>query len=340
MDKKISVALVAVLVGLISFAHGSSQEPFYRGKTIRIIVGFSAGGGYDTYSRVIARHLGKHIPGNPSIIVQNMTGAGSLIAANHVAMVAKPDGLTVGHFIGGLFLQQLLGRPGIEFDARKLEYLGVPVQDSTIFLLSKASGVTSIEKWLASKVTVKLGGVGPGSATEDIPRVLQATIGLPLQIVSGYKGVPEIRLAVKGGEVSAVAGAWETFKLQWRGELEAGEVGVILQTIPKPHPELPRVPLAIDFAKSDEARKLIEVGVHAYGATARPYVLPPGSPKERVHALRKAFMDTMNNSEFLAEAKQARLEINPLSGEELERIVGSLFTLDPPLIAKLKEILK
>lgn len=340
INRKAYAVLVASMIGLGCGPHLFAQEPFYKGQAIRIIVGLSAGGGYDIYSRAIARHMAKHIPGNPTIIVQNMTGAGSLIAANHVTMVSKPDGLTIGHFIGGLFLQQLLGKPGIEFDARKLEYLGVPVQDSTVFVLSTASGVTSIEKWLASKTPIKLGGAGPGSATEDIPKVLQATIGLPIQIVSGYKGVPEIRLALKSGEVSGVAASWETSKLIWRNELEAGAVRVVLQTIPKPHHDLPEVPLAINFAKDDEARKLIAAGVHAYGATARPYVLPPGTPKERVRILKKAFIDTLSDGEFLAEAKKALLEINPLTGEELESIIRDLFKLDPPLISKLKSILK
>jgi tripartite-type tricarboxylate transporter receptor subunit TctC len=242
MDWKACGIFLIMLLGLIPAIQGLAQEPFYKGKTVRIIVGFSAGGGYDTYSRAIARHIGKHIPGNPSIVVQNMTGAGSLIAANHVGVAAGSDGLTIGHFIGGLFLQQLLGKPGIEFDSRKFEFLGVPVQDSTIFLLSKASGITRIEEWMATKAPVKLGGVGPGSATEDIPKVLQATIGLPVRIVSGYKGVADIRLAVSGGEVAGVAGSWETFKLIWRKELQAGEVSVVLQAVPKPHPDLPRFP--------------------------------------------------------------------------------------------------
>ena len=140
----------------------TAQESFYQGKTVRVIVGGSAGGGYDTYTRLIARHLGKHVPGNPNFVVENMTGAGTLISANHVYKVAKPDGLTIGHFIGGLLLQQVLGKPGIEFDGQKFEYLGVPAQDNTVIGISKASGVSSIENWLATKTSLKFGGVGPG----------------------------------------------------------------------------------------------------------------------------------------------------------------------------------
>jgi len=176
------------LVLMASAAHASTHD-FYKGKTIRVLVGFAAGGGFDTYSRVIARHIGKHIPGDPAVIVENMTGAGSLIAANHVYNVAKPDGLTIGHFIGGLFLGQVLGQKGVEFDARKFEFIGAPVQDHVVCALTKASGITTIEKWTAAKAPVKMGGTAPGNSTPDnATRVLKAALGLPIQLVSGYKG--------------------------------------------------------------------------------------------------------------------------------------------------------
>ncbi|MEK7879644.1 MAG: tripartite tricarboxylate transporter substrate-binding protein, partial [candidate division NC10 bacterium] len=326
--------------GLASGASASAQESIFKGKTIRIIVGFSAGGGYDTYSRVISRHMGRNIPGNPTIIVENMPGAASIIAANHVYKVAKPDGLTIGHFIGGLFIQRLLGKAGIEFDARKFEYIGVPAQDTYALGVSRASGITSVEQWIASKTVVKFGGVGPGSATDDVPKLLMATIGLPVQLVSGYKGTADIKLAFNSGEVHGVCNAWESFKATWRKERDAGDLVIVLQNTPQPHPDLPNVPLAISFAKTDEARKLIQAGIHTIPPTARPYVLPPGTPKERVLLLRKAFMDTMKDPEFLADAQKAKLDINPLDGAELERNVHEVFSLDPMLAARLKEILK
>ncbi|HET8563699.1 MAG TPA: tripartite tricarboxylate transporter substrate-binding protein [Candidatus Binatia bacterium] len=317
-----------------------AQESFYKGKTVRIIVGASAGGGYDTYSRTIARHIGKHIPGNPTFAVENMPGAGFLISANHMYKVAKPDGLTIGHFIGGLFLQQLLGKSGIEFDARKFEYIGVPAQDNYMLGVSKSTGITSIDQWLASKAVVKLGGVGAGSATDDIPKVLATTIGLPIQLVSGYKGTADIRLAFHSGEVHGVCNSWESFKATWRKELDAGDVIIVLQNVAKPHPDQPKLPLAINYAKTDEAQKLIKALVHSVGPTARPYVLPPGTPKDRVQTLRKAYMDTMKDPEFLADAAKAKLDINPLDGAELERNVREVFNLDASLIPRAKEILK
>jgi len=201
------VGLAAFFLFLMLAAPSPAQDTFYKGKTVRIIVGAAAGGGYDTYSRTIARHMGKHVPGNPTFVVDNMPGAGFLIAANHIYRVAKPDGLTIGHFIGGLFLQQLLGKPGIEFESLKFEFVGVPTQDNYTLGISKSLGITSVDQWLKSKTVVKLGGVGVGSATDDIPKVLKEAIGLPVQIVSDYTKTATVKLAFNNGEVQRICNA-------------------------------------------------------------------------------------------------------------------------------------
>src|SRR5262245_29378348 len=289
MNPVIFYTLVALFLTIgFSSRRGLAQDNFYRGKTVRIIVGASAGGGYDTYSRTLARHMGKHIPGNPTLVVDNMPGAGFLISANHMYKVAKPDGLTIGHFIGGLFLQQLLGKPGIEFDSRRFEYMGVPAQDNYMLGVHKSTGVASIEQWLSAKTMIKFGGVGVGSATDDIPKVLGAAIGLPFQLVSGYKGTADVRLAFNSGEINGICNSWESFKATWSKELSAGDVVIVLQNIAKPHPDQPKLPLAINYAKTEEGQKLIKALVHSVGPTARPYVLPPKTPKDRVQILRKA----------------------------------------------------
>lgn len=318
----------------------SAQEPFYKGKTIRIIVATAPGGGYDLYTRTLARHFGGHIPGNPVVIVDNMTGAGGLIATNHVYKVAKPDGLTIGHTIGSLFLAQLIGKPGIEFDGRKFGFIGAPAQDTQLLTVHRRTGIKTVEQWLASKTTVKFGASGPGSANEDIPKIVKEVLGLPLQIVSGYKGSAEIRLAVNSGEVDGISIPWESLKGTWPKEMEAGDVIVVLQAAGRSHRELANVPLAMDFAKTEVARKLLQAGVNNFGATARPYVLPPGTSKDRVENLRKAFMETMKDPEFAAELKKAKLDLNPLDGATLERNVKEIFDLDPVLVPKLAEILK
>lgn len=331
---------IAIAIGIACGNQAYGQEPFYKGKTIRIIVPFSPGGGYDIYSRIIARHIGKYIPGNPVVIVDNMTGAGGLIGTNHVYKVAKPDGLTIGSPIGTMFVQQLVGKPGIEFDGRKFEYIGAPAQDTQLLAVHKRTGIKTVEQWLASKTPVKYGATGPGSANEDIPKVVRAAIGLPIQIVSGYKGSSDIRLAFNGGEIDGLANAWESFKATWPTEMEAGDVVILLQAAGRGHPELPKVPLVIDYAKTEVARKLVQAAINNYGATARPYVLTPGTPKDRVEILRNAFMETTKDPEFVAELKKAKLDLNPLDGATLERNVKEIFSLDQALVPKLAEILK
>jgi tripartite-type tricarboxylate transporter receptor subunit TctC len=234
----------------------------------------------------------------------------------------------------------LLEKPGIEFDARKFEYIGVPAQDNYAMVVARATGIASAEQWLASRSRIKFGGVGIGSPTDDIVKILAETIGLPVQLVTGYKGTADIRLAFQSGEIQGVCNAWESLKATWRKELESGDATIVLQTTAKPHPDLSNVPLAIGFARTDEARKLIQVGIHTVPFTARPFVLPPGTPKDRVQILRRAFMATMQDPEFLAEAQKAKVDINPLDGAELERYVRDIFNLEPALVAKLKEILR
>ena len=332
---------MAVFFGFFSAATAPAQEPFHKSKTVRIIVGYSPGGGFDVYSRAISRHIGRYIPGNPSVIVENMAGAASLVAANHIYKVAKPDGLAIGSINGGLFVQQLIGSPGIEFDAIKFQHLGVPVKDKSLCVMTKASGLTSMDKWMASKTPVKLGATGPGSATYNIPSILKEALGLPIQLISGYKGIADVRLAAEGGELAGVCGfTWDTLKAIWTKALDSGEVVVVLQTVPQPILELPNIPLAISLAKSEDARLLIQAGIHDVSDLTFSYVLPPGTPKDRVEILRKAFVDTMKDSEFLADTTKSRLGIDPLTGEEHERTVGGLFKLAPSVVAKLKEVLK
>jgi tripartite-type tricarboxylate transporter receptor subunit TctC len=340
MDKRL-LSLAAIIIGLTLISFPTlAAGPFYEGKTIRIIVGYSAGGGYDTYARVISRHMGKHIPGNPTIIVENMTGAGSLISANHLYKVAKPDGLTIGHFNGGLFFNQILGQQGIEFDARKFEFIGAAVKEEVAYSFTKASGITSIEKWMASKTPVKMGGVAPGAfAPDNVIRIVKAALGLPIQLVSGYNGTADIRLACESGELAGTSWGWDSMRATWRKALETGDVVVVMQGVPKPFPDLPKVPLAINLAKTDEARQLVEVGIHSPSIFARPFVLPPDTPKDREQILSKALQDTLKDKEFLAETEKAKLDLNPVTGEELEKAVAGIFKIDSAMSAKLKDIL-
>jgi tripartite-type tricarboxylate transporter receptor subunit TctC len=336
MKMKISLVFVSFW---LSFTSALFAQEFYKGKTVRIIVGGSAGGGFDTYTRVMARHMGKHIPGHPAMVVENMTGAGTLIAAKYLHSSAKPDGLTFGIFNGALILGRALGMKGIDFDVRELEYLGVPVQDSTVCALRKESGVTNMDQWFASKTPMKLGGLSPGNSTSDVARIIKTALELPVQVVEGYKGTAEIRLAADAGELNGSCWAWESMKVNWAQGFQSGDVNVVLQVTAKKIPDLPNVPLALDIAKTDEARQLLIAGAIDPAAIVRVYVTTPRTPKDRLEILRRAFMNTLKDPEFVAETKKTNLEINPLNGEEVKKIVDSLFKLNPAMLSKLSNIL-
>lgn len=323
-------------LALSGYAFGAT--PFYEGKTVHLIVGNSPGGGFDTYARTIARHLGKYIPGNPTIIVENMPAAAGMMAANSVYKISKPDGLTIGHLLGSLFLRQAFELQGVEFDAPKFEFIGAPFKTYPVCVVTKASGIRSLEQWSSSKTPIKLGGQMPLADPDNIIRILRAALGLPIQLVSGYKGTPEIRLAAESGEIAGAAWGWESLKVTWRKGLETGDVIPMVQVVPKPLPDLPGVPLAMNLAKTAEARYLID-SLHSTSTFMRPFLLPPGTPKDRVELLRKAFVETLRDREFLAEAEKAKLGIDAVSGDELERAVQGIFKTDPAALAKLKETL-
>lgn len=314
-------------------------QDFYKGKTIRVIVGGSAGGGFDVYTRAMTRYMGKHIPGNPTMVVENMTGAATRIAAKYMHSAAKPDGLTFGIFNGYLILNQVLNPKGFDFDMRKFEWLGVPIQDNVACVMRKEAGITNVDQWRAAKTPIKMGGLGPGNSTSDVVRVVKATLNLPIQLVEGYKGTADVRLAADAGELQGACWAWESIKVTWRKGLESGDVLPVLQVTAKKQPDLPNVPHALDLAKSDEERQIIRAGGIEPGAITRVYVTTPGTPRDRVQTLRRAFADTLKDPEFLAEAKKVQLEVNPLSGDEVGKIVDSMFKLNPTTVSKLANIL-
>jgi tripartite-type tricarboxylate transporter receptor subunit TctC len=335
----LTLAMIGMVAWTLDSARASTHE-FFKGKTVKILIGASAGGAFDTWGRMVGRHLGKQIPGNPVVAVENVTGAGGLILANQLYKTTKPDGLTLATFNGGLLMGQILGRPGIEFDAQKFEYLGVPAKFDSVCAFSKASGITSFDRWKASKAPVKVGGTAPGSNLVDIPKVLMAVFGLPTQIITGYKGFAEIRLAVDGGELAGACGGWDGLKLLWGKQIEAGDILLIMQTRSQPLLDLPKVPLVMDFASNDDDRQLIEVGIQFPALLSLAYALPPATPKDRVQLLRKAFADTLVSPDLLADVQRARLNVDPASGEELQKTVERLFKLTPTIANRLKEILK
>jgi tripartite-type tricarboxylate transporter receptor subunit TctC len=326
-----------VVTMAVSLGAAHAQE-FYKDKMVTFIVGYSPGGIYDQYTRLIARHITKYIPGQPNTIVENMTGAGGIIAANHLYNRAKPDGLTVAAWASPLILQQIMGNDATKFDARKVGWVGIPGPYDTACHFNRESGIKTVDDWFASKRPVKISSIGPGTGLSDVPKLLKAALGLPLEVVEGYKGGAEARVAVENGEVDGLCASWQATKISWRSQMDSGKIQVVLQATLKSHPDLKDVPLANDYAKTDEARILLKVAdnVHVYQF---PYSVAPGTPPERLQILQQAFIKTLRDPELVAEAKKAQLEVNAIDGPTTAKTFAGLYELSPVLIAKLKDLL-
>jgi tripartite-type tricarboxylate transporter receptor subunit TctC len=315
---------------------------FYRGKTVRIVVGFSAGGGYDQYSRLIGRHLSKYIPGNPPVIVENMPGAGSIIAANHLFNAAPKDGTVVGNISGPIVLEQLFGAPSIQFDMAKFRYLAVPVSESYLMIVTKKPGVTKFDEVLGSKGKQVSMGAIPGSTVEHAPVLARDVLGANLKVVSGYKGTADVRLAMDSGEVDGFFNTWTSSKVTSFDKVKNGEWIVLAQLSEKPIKDLiiPNVPTIPQIAKSEEHRLVLKYGTSTPNEFGKVYVIPPSTPADRAKALEVAFEKVFGDKELAADANKGKLEIDPLIGDDIHKLVVEFLGMSPGLKAKLQGALK
>lgn len=316
-----------------------SVEQFFRGKTVNIYVGSSAGGGYDTYGRLVARHLGKHIPGQPTIVVQNMPGAGSNKAAGYIYTVAPKDGTAIGAIFPGAILQPLLGGAAVQHEPSKFIYVGSANSDVYHCFVRTDAPAKSFRDVLKREVVV--GASNQGGTTRDLPAMMNNLAGAKFRIVTGYAGSKEIGLAVERNEVNGACGiGWTGFTTIYASWFEKKMVAIMLQLSVKGHPELNKmgVPLATEFARGKDERQAMEL-VLSQGLFGRPYVLPPGVPAERVAALRKAFMAAMADPALIADAKKARLDLEAMSGSDLQSVVAKLYALPASVVSRAKQSL-
>lgn len=330
MNKRLFLGSL-LLSGLtfLTLLYGVNAEEFYKGKIIQFVVGAPPGGGYDTYTRAIARHLGKYIPGNPSMIIQNMPGAGSLIAANYTYNKAKPDGLTIGVWVQGHVLRQALGDRSTRFDPQKFGWIGAPSKGTPICAIMGFSGLKTWDDVINSKRPIRLGGVRAGTAYDDVPTILNNVAGTKFDLITGYPGTSVVRLAMQRREVEGACWTWESMKVTARALLDAsGEDKLIPYIIHKrlKDPEVKDLPLIPDVIKGEENLATYKTWAASY-EFQRPFTLPPGTPAERLQTLRKAFAQTLRDPEFLAEAGKMRLDIEPVSGEEIDEHVKQITSL-------------
>ena len=311
-------------------AHAQNPAEFYRGKQISAYVGFSSGGGYDLYARVLARHMGRHIPGQPQIVPQNMPGAGSLRVANYIYQVAPRDGTAFATMGRASVAAPLFGQSSGQFDPRKFSWLGSANDEVSVCVGWHTSGIRTLDDLKAREVA--FGATGPAEEAVQIYKAMNALLGTKVRIVSGYPGGNEMSLAIERGEIDGrCALSWSSLKATHQAWLDQKKINVLVQVSFARHIDLPDVPLLIDLAPNDEARQILKF-LAARQVMGRPFFGPPDVPKDRAAALRKAFLDTMRDPEFLAEADKFKLEITPVSAERIEELLKDLYASPPDVV--------
>jgi tripartite-type tricarboxylate transporter receptor subunit TctC len=330
-------------LALVAATHVNAQSvaDFYRGKQITLVTSASVGGGYDQYARLLAKHMPRHIPGEPNIIVQNMVGAEGLRVANYVYNVAAQDGSVIGGLSRNTGLARFydFNNAGIQFDARKFHWLGSPQQEIGLFILSTRSGLSSIADLKTKEVTVS--STANNSPTTIYSRILNATLGTKLKPIAGYDGSQACLMAVERGEVDAhiSGGSSAPFRARIAPWLAKGDAKVIMQMGMKRDAAFPDVPTAIEVESAPSDKQLFEIAF-AEQVMGRPFVLPPGMPRDRVEALRAAFDETMKDPEFLDDAKLQNADIDPVSGEQINALLDRVYSAPPDVVAHIRELIK
>jgi tripartite-type tricarboxylate transporter receptor subunit TctC len=324
--------MVAALFGAAPAHAGAAPTPaeFYKGRVINLVIGYSPGGGYDMYGRVLAQHMSKHIPGNPRIIPQNMPGAGSLKAALYIFTAAPKDGTAIGTFARATGITQLFGHANI--DTRRFTWLGSVTQDTTLCI---SWGTTPIKTW--DDVLTKqflVGGEGAEADPDIFANMYKNVLNAKMRLVTGFGGTSQIALAMQRGEIQGACGvSWTTIKAQHPDWIRDKKVNLLIQAAREKDPELPDVPLANDFMKTTEQKQIYEVALVGE-LMARPFAAPPGIPADRKAALLAAFDATMKDPAFLAEAKRLALDVHPVTGAEIDAMIAELYALPKDVIAR------
>jgi tripartite-type tricarboxylate transporter receptor subunit TctC len=332
----VAAALAAVFV-LASPSHAQSVAEFYKGKQLTMIIGSAPGGAYDGWARVIAHHMGKHIPGNPTFVPQNMPGAGTLIAANHLYSVAPKDGTVIGGISREAPLAPLTGTTEARFEALKFTWLGSPTDETVVCVAHKRSGVRSYAELQQKELIV--GDTGPGTGTFVFPRVLNAVLGTKFKPVTGFPGGAQVFLAIERGEVDGICQSLDAIARRMEQGIKDGTYTLLFQGGAEPHPTIKDVPFALDLAKTDEQKQALTFLFAGLGI-GRPFVAPPDIPADRAKALRAAFEATLKDPEFIVEARKQTLDVEAVPGDKVAGILARLYATPRPIIDKVSQILQ
>ncbi len=329
---KHAVWIAVALFVVPSPAAAQSGSQFYKGKVVELYIGYSVGGGYDLYARLLARHIGRHIPGNPTVVAKNMPGAGSLALANWLYKAAPKDGSVFGTIGRAIAFDPLLGGEGAQFKATEFGWIGSANDEVSVCAAWGKTGISRFEDLYARVVFV--GGTGATADTDVFPRAINNILGTKMRLVTGYPGGNDITLAMERGEVEARCGwSWSSIKSNHPDWVRDGTIKLLVQLALAKHADLPHVPLIMDLVKTPEQREVLRL-VFAGQVMGRPYLAPPGVPAERLAVLRKALMETLQDGAFLAEAQKMKLEIRPVSGEAVQKLVAELYSTAPDVLRK------
>jgi len=330
------MALAALTLLSAAPALAQSAEPF-AGKTVNAIIGFGPGGGYDLWGRTVARHIGKHLPGKPNVVPQNMPGAGSYVAASHIYGAAPKDGTAFAIIARDAALGPLSGAPGARFDATKLSWLGTPTKEHNVCIAYHSAKVKSADE-LRDKELI-LGDTGPGTGTRSYPKVLNDLLGYKFKLVSGFRSSADVFLAMERGEVEGICESLDSVNQRKPDWIPNKTVNVLLQAGAAPHPELKGVPFVLELARNDEQRAVLEF-LYAGQGIGRPFVAPPDLPPDRLKMLREAFNATMRDAEFVADVKRSKLDLDPEDGEHLAALIDKIYATPKPIIERVSRLIQ
>src|SRR5436190_1159180 len=334
--RRFALAVLTLVPG--SLCHAQAPAEFYKGRSIDLHIGTSVGGGYDAYGRMLARHMSKHMPGNPTIVPKNMEGGGGMRLANFLFNAAPKDGTTFAIFNRGTAFDPLLGSRAPQFEATRFNWVGSTNDEVSICATWHTTGVTTLAQLTTKELVV--GATGPTGDTWQFPKIANGVLGTKFKIISGYPGGNDVDLAMERGEVQGRCGwSWTSVKATHRPWLDRKLINIVFQMGLSKHPDLPDVPLVMDFAQNDEERAIFKL-MFARQVMAWPFAAPPGVPQDRVAALRKAFTDTMKDSDFLADANKGNFEIRPVSGADIQKLIAEIYETPPAVAQKTVRLLQ
>lgn len=334
-----SLAAITALAGAATFAghaFAQSEADFYKGKTVNVVIGFSPGGTYDLFGRMVARYMGKHIPGNPTLVPQNMPGAGSLRAANWLYAVAPKDGTAMATVSQSMAVEEALGNKAVKYKSAEFNWIGRVTSNTEVHVMWHASKGTTIDG--AKTAVIPVASTGPGSPSEAYPKIMNELLGTKFKLVRGYPGSTNGLLAMERGEVDGALTSWNTMKSTRMQMLNDKKMFLLVQYTFKRSPELPNVPAILELGKTEADKKLLAFAASS-AEVGRSIVAPPGLPAARVKTLRDAFDASMKDPALLAEIKKANLDFEPASGAVLQKIIADTANESPDVIARMKKIL-